>query len=125
MGVEIVHYQADLARIRIRRRKLLAKARELALGASLLDVPDAPSREWFDRGEQDTGTQFLVFIMLLGDLAFAHRAWQQRVANQETRSLIEAHNWIGGIVGHGIQPQNMFKLRQKGRINSANAPGLL
>jgi hypothetical protein len=62
--------------------------------------------------------------VLLGDLTFAHRAWQQGITNQETGSLIEAHNRIAWVIGLGIQPQNMFKLRQKGRINLANAPSL-
>jgi hypothetical protein len=125
MRVEIIQDKTDLDRITIRRRKLLTKARELALGASLIDLPDSPSRERFYGSEQDTRAQFLVFIVLLGDLAFAHRAWQQRIANQETGSFIEAHQRIGRVVGLGIQPQNMFKLRQKGRINLAQAPGLL
>jgi hypothetical protein len=63
--------------------------------------------------------------VLLGNLAFAHRAWQQRIANQETGSFIEAHDRIGRIVGLGIQPQDVFKLRQKGSSDCANAPGLL
>jgi len=110
--------------LRILSRKLLTKVAELTLGASLVYLPNSSSRERFDRRKQHTRTQFLVFIVLLGDLAFAHRTWQQGIANQETRSLIEAYQRIARIVGLGIQPQNVFKLREKGSIDFANAPGL-
>jgi hypothetical protein len=89
-----------------------------------VDLSTSASTQRFNCREQDACAQFLVLVVLLGNLTFAHRSWQQRIANQETGSLIEAHNRIGGIVGQGIQPQNMFKLRQKGGGNRANAPGL-
>jgi len=62
--------------------------------------------------------------MLLLDLAFAHRSWQQRVANQEARSLIKADERSGRIIGQRVERQNLFQSRQKGGIDRANAPGL-
>ena len=104
MCVEIIHYQSDLTRIRVHRRKLLTKASELALGALLVDLPDSPSRERFDRRQQHARTQFLVLIVLFGYLAFAHRSRQQRIANQETGSLIETHHGKVPLIGLGVEP---------------------
>src|SRR6266700_3640603 len=87
VGVEIIKHQSDLGRIRILSSKFLTKQGELAFGSSLIDLSKPASTQRLDRGKQDTRAQFLVLVVLLGDLAFTHRAWQQRVANQETGSL--------------------------------------
>jgi hypothetical protein len=124
MSVEIVQHQSNLGCLPVGSRKLLTKQGEFALGSSRVYLPNSSSRERLDRCQQHTRTQFLVFIVLLRNLAFAHWSGQQGITNQETRSLIEAYNWIARIIGLGIQPQDVFKLCQKGRIDFANAPGL-
>jgi len=124
MGVEVVEHQPDLGRIRVHRRKPLTKLAELALGSSLMHLSEPASCQRLDRRQQHTRAQFLILVVLLSNLAFAHGAWQQGITNQETRSLIEADHWRARIVGLGIQPQDMFKLCQKRGINLAQAPGL-
>jgi hypothetical protein len=125
VGVEIVKHQADLARMRVECRKLLTKQREFALGASLLHLSKPASAERFNRRQQHTRAEFLILVVLFGNLAFAHRAWQQRIANQETRPLVETHHRIAGVIRLGVQPQNVLQLCQKRGINLREAPGLL
>jgi hypothetical protein len=124
MSVEIVQHQAYLGGITILGRKRLTKQREFALGAPLVHLPKPSSREWFNRSEQRTRTKLVILVMLFSNLAFAHWSRQQCIANQETRSFIEAYHRIARIVGLGIQPQDVFKLCEKGSIDGANAPGL-
>ncbi len=124
MGVEVVQHQADLDCISIHRRKLLTKPRELLLGSSLIHLGEPASGQWLDRCKQHTRTQFLVLVVLFGDLAFASGSRQQGVANQETGSLIETHHRIVRVIRLGVQPQNVFQVCQKSRVDLANTPGL-
>ena len=105
--------------------KRLTKQGEFALGAPLVEQPKPASRQRLDGGEQRTRAKLFVLVMLFGNLAFAHRPRQQRITNQETGSLVKAHNWIGRIVGQRVERQDLLQARQKGCIDLANAPGLL
>jgi hypothetical protein len=62
--------------------------------------------------------------VLLGDLAFAHGSWLQRVTNQKAGTLIKTHHRIGLVIGQGGACQDLLKAGKKGRINRADAPGL-
>ena len=124
MGVEIVENQSDALGLRIGSRDLLTKLRELALGAPLRDLPKPSSRQRLDRRKQRTRAKLFVFIVLFLNLAFAHRSRQQDLANQKARSFIKAQHGIGGIIGQRIQRQDPFEMRQKGSVNTTNAPGV-
>jgi len=81
----------------------LTKQCELALTPPLVHLSKPSTCEWFNRGEQRTRAKLFIFVVLLGDLAFAHRSGQKRIADQETGSLVKAHDWIGWIIRQRIE----------------------
>ena len=105
MRVEIVEHQPDALGSRIHGRKLLANQRELALRAPLVHLSKPLSREWLDRGEQGCRAELFIFVVLLGDLTFAHGPRQKRLADQETRALVKAHDWVSWIIRQRIERQ--------------------
>lgn len=124
MGIEVVEYKSNLGCMLVRSSKMLTKLCEFALGTPLVHLANAPSRPWFYGRKQGTRTKLFIFVMLFGDFALSHWPWHQCVANQETRSFVEADNWISGIIWEDIERENVFKPCEKGCINLANAPGL-
>lgn len=120
--VEIVLHQADGDRVGILRGERLAEQRIFALGPLGVDLPEAASRQWFDGRQQDTGTELFIAVMLFAGLPWLHRYGEQRVADQETGSLIKTDHWIVRVIGQGIERQNAFHVREKGGIQGAQAP---
>src|SRR5215207_3089972 len=94
------------------------------LGASLVDMPKPSSGERFNRRKQCARAQFVIFVVLLLYLTFAHRPRRERIAYQKAGSLIKAKHRIGRMIRQRVERQNPLKSCQKNRVDRADAPGM-
>jgi hypothetical protein len=100
----------------------LAKVGKLAFGAAGMHLGEAFPAERFNGGEQGTGTEFFISIMLLADLTGVHGLGFHLVTDEKTGALVKTDHWVAWIIGQAIEPQDPFHLCEKVTIDLAQTP---
>ena len=102
-GVEVVEHETDLLRLRVAGGQLLQELRELALGALLAHLIEAPAGQGLDRRQHAAGAVFTVGVGFLGQPGRLRGPAFDHVAEQKAGALVEANDGKTRVVGAGIE----------------------
>src|SRR5437588_6309526 len=126
MRVEVVHDQADHARLGIDLIHQPAdRLREIQLGALLGQLHRTATGQRFHKHKQVRRSQAFIFIIGALGMARLHRQWLPYLPMDHQRLFVKTDPWGGGIIGLGIQIQYVLHGRHKLGINVRNAPLLM
>lgn len=103
--VQIVQNERDLFRCRVVGRQFLQMPGKFDFAPLVKNVHQALSGQRFD-GRQQTGrAEFLIGIMLFGNVsASGCRNLRHDIAQQKARSLVIAQDRPQGVVGQAVEP---------------------
>src|SRR5919199_3327583 len=123
MSIEIVHNHPNQFRLRIVPVDQQFHAPcEIVLGAPVRDLDVPPPTAWLKEHEQVTGA--VAFILIIIPLGFPGLQGLRLpyLSHQLIGTLVKTHHWIAGVIGLGIEIEQVFHAPDKLPTYAGDAP---